>query len=90
MELLLRTTLTIDGDVLAEFKRVAADSHRTLSAVIDEALRAELARRRLASGSGATDLPVVRGGRLLPGVDLSSNAALQQVLDSGLPLEKLR
>jgi hypothetical protein len=90
MELIMRTTLTIDADVLAEFKRVAADTHRTLSGVIEDALREQLALRRALGSSAGTDLPVVHGGAILPGVDLSSSAALQRLLDHGLPPEKLR
>jgi hypothetical protein len=90
MESLMRTTLTIDDQVLAEFKRLAADAHRTLSAVIDEALRSELARRRADGAVSASDLPVVHGGTLRSGVDLADSAALQRILDEGLPLEKLR
>ena len=86
----MRTTLTIADDVLAEFKRLAADTHRTLSGVIDEALRADLARRRADGAVTSTDLPVVYGGRLLPGVDLADPGALQRLLDNGLPFEKLR
>ena len=56
----MRTTLTIDSDVLSEYKRVAAD------------------------------LPVVHGGVVLPGVDLTSNAAVERLLDEDLPLEKRR
>jgi len=90
MELLMRTTLTIESDVLSEYKRVAADSHRTLSAVIEDALREDLARRRALGGTSAADLPVVHGGVVLPGVDLTSNAAVERLLDEDLPLEKRR
>lgn len=86
----MRTTLTIDDEVLAEFKRLAADAHRTLSGVIEEALRTDLARRRTAGDVSAADLPVVRGGRLRRGVDVSDSAALQRLLDDGLPFKKLR
>ena len=86
----MRTTLTIDGGVLAAYKRLAADTHRTLSGVIEDALREALARRRALGATAAADLPIVHGGGLQPGVDISSNAALQRVLDEGLPLEKLR
>jgi hypothetical protein len=90
MELIVRTTLTIEADVLSEFKRLAADTHRTLSGVIEDALREQLARRRARGAPAGADLPVVRGGGLLPGVDLTSNAVVQRLLDDGLPLEKLR
>ena len=86
----MRTTLTIDADVLSAFKRLAADTHRTLSGVIEDALREQLARRRSLGETSGADLPVVRGGGLLPGVDLSSNAAVQRLLDEGLPFDKMR
>ena len=86
----MRTTLTIDADVLSAFKRLAADTHRTLSGVIEDALREQLARRRSLGETSGADLPVVRGGALLPGVDLSSNDAVQRLLDEGLPVDKLR
>ena len=86
----MRTTLTIDSAVLSQFKRVAADTHRTLSGVIEDALREHLARRRALGATSGADLPVVHGGVVLPGVDVTSNAALQRVLDDGLPLEKSR
>jgi hypothetical protein len=90
MELLMRTTLTIDADVLSAFKRVAADTHRTLSGVIEDALREQLTRCRMRGETSGADLPVVHGGVVLPGVDLTSNAAMQRLLDDGQPLEKLR
>lgn len=86
----MRTTLTIDDAVLSEYKRVAADTHRTLSGVIEDALRTDLARRRAAGDVAATDLPVVHGGRLRSGVDLSGSAALRRRLDEDLPFQKLR
>jgi len=89
-ELIVRTTLSIEAEVLSEYKRFAADTHRTLSGVIEDALREQLARRRALGATSGADLPVVRGGALLPGVDLTSNAAVQRLLDDGLPLEKLR
>jgi metal-responsive CopG/Arc/MetJ family transcriptional regulator len=46
MECLVRTTLTIDSQVLAEFKKRAAETHRTLSGLIEDALREHLSWRR--------------------------------------------
>ena len=86
----MRTTLTIDADVLSAFKRLAADTHRTLSGVFEDALREQLVRQRSLGETSGADLPVVRGGALLPGVDLSSNDAVQRLLDEGLPVDKLR
>jgi hypothetical protein len=86
METLMRTTFTIDDELLAEYKRLAAASHRSLSDVVQDALREALARRREREGRPPVELPVFRGaGGVLPGVDLSSNAALSELLDADGP-----
>jgi|GEM_PF-162854 len=77
----MRTTLTIDDRVLAEYKRLAARSHRTLSHVIQDALVEMLARRREAMERGPVELPVIGGGGLRPGVDLDSSAGLLAIAD---------
>ena len=78
----MRTTLNIDAHVLAEFKRVAADTHRTLSAVIEDSLRHDLSRRQTPDAEAPLPFPVFHGrGGLLPGVDLDSNADLFGHLD---------
>jgi hypothetical protein len=82
MEAVIRTTLTIDDEVLAEYKRVAAATHRTLSYVIQDALREALARRQVAAGSKPVRLPVIGGGGAQPGVDLSDNARLLELLEA--------
>jgi hypothetical protein len=82
METAIRTTLTIDDSLLAEYKRVAAETHRTLSYVIQDALRETLARRREAAIRQPVRLPVIGGGGLQPGVDLDDNARLLELLES--------
>lgn len=77
----MRTTLTIDSQVLAEFKRRAAESHRTISGLIEDALREHLSRERDQAATKALDFPIVSGGGVAPGVDLSSNAALADFVD---------
>jgi hypothetical protein len=89
MEAVIRTTLTIDDSLLAEYKRVAADTHRTLSYVIQDALRETLARRREASALRPVRLPVIGGGGLQPGVDLGDNARLLELVE-GERDERLR
>jgi len=78
----VRTTLTIDDGLLAEYKKVAAQTHRTLSYVIQDALRETLERRRRTGGQGAVRLPVIGGGGLQPGVDLDDNARTLELLES--------
>ena len=43
----MRTTIELDDKVLAEAKRVAIASGRSLAAVVEDALRDELARQRV-------------------------------------------
>lgn len=78
----MRTTLTIDDELLAAYKKVAARTHKTLSHVIQDALREALAlheQRAARTPVQLTALP--QGGGLLPGVELSSHAALTEVLE---------
>ncbi len=78
----MRTTLNIDEALLADFKQIAARSHRSLSSVIQDALHEALAGRAQRSARAPLDLPVFRGGGgVRPGVDLDSNAALLDIMD---------
>ena len=77
----MRTTLTIDAQVLAEFKKRAAETHRTLSGLIEDALREHLSRRRDRAATKPLDFPIVGGDGVAPGVDLSNNAALADYVD---------
>src|SRR5665647_242943 len=82
MEAPMRTTLNIDETLLADFKQIAARSHRSLGSVIQDALREALAARAERGAHAPVDLPVFRGGGgVLPGVDLDSNAALLDLMD---------
>ncbi|ADI14516.1 type II toxin-antitoxin system VapB family antitoxin [Truepera radiovictrix] len=79
----MRTTIRLDDELLREAKRLAAETNQTLTAVIEEALRERLARRK-----GARDRPpftpkVYRGPAkgLQPGVDLDDNAALLDLME---------
>lgn len=72
----MRTTINLDDDVLAEAKRLALHTGRTLGRTIEELLREGLARRSDKAVRGPVELPVVTGGRVLAGVDFDDNAAL--------------
>ena len=75
----MRTTVKIDDSLLVEAKTRAARSGRTLNEVFEDALREAFARRE---GAGRrVDLPVFRGGRVMPGVDLDDSAALLDLMD---------
>jgi len=81
----MRTTIKIDDGLLAEAKTRAADSGRTLNAVVEDALREAFARRATAGRPPRPKLPVFRGGRLLPGVDLDDSAALLDLMERAEP-----
>jgi hypothetical protein len=81
--MLVRTTLTLDDDVLKAAKRRARDQDRPLKDVINEALRRGLA---LGEASGAPKyvfrLKTV-DGRVMPGVDLTDRDKLFDLMDRG-------
>lgn len=76
----MRTTIRLDDQLLRDAKAHAARTGRTLTAVIEDALRAALSRRTQADER--PELPTFRGsGGLQPGVDLSNNAALLDLME---------
>ena len=76
----MRTTINIDDALLAEAKQVAARTGRSLTAVVEDALRESLHRRHQ-SGPRAVELPVFGEGGLQPGVDLDDSAALLDLME---------
>jgi hypothetical protein len=81
MEVPVRTTLNIDEALLADYKQLAARSHRSLSSVIQDALRESLLRRYEGASAGRVKLPTFGHGGALPGVDLDDNVATRRILD---------
>lgn len=78
----MRTTIDLDDGVFRELKRIAAREHRTLRSVIEDALRAELARRELSARERVNDSVVTYKGRgVQPGVDIDSNADLLDLME---------
>jgi hypothetical protein len=84
----MRTTLAVDDHLLAAAKRRARERGQTLGQVVEDALRRELSA---SPAVAPPDVPVFRGGNgVRPGVDLSSNRALREALDSDVDLAGLR
>jgi len=77
-----RTTVRLPDDLLLRAKRMAATEGRSLTALIEEGLRRVLDEGRK---SGATEriLPPISSatGGLMPGIDISNSAALQEMDD---------
>ncbi|HEV8374441.1 MAG TPA: type II toxin-antitoxin system VapB family antitoxin [Actinomycetota bacterium] len=76
----MRTTINIDDDLLAEAKQVAARTGRTLTAVVEDALRESLHRRHR-TARRAVELPVFGEGGPQPSVDLDDSAALLDLME---------
>lgn len=77
----MRTTVDLPDDLLAQAKRVAINSKRTLTQVIVDAVRESLARRKDRTAS-RSHLPVFGEGGLQPGVDLDDTSALLDLMDT--------
>lgn len=81
--------MSISDQLLADAKRLAVSSGRTLSQVVEDALRESLAR---GSGLEQTEfrMPTFGGNGLNPGVDLDDSAGLQELMDQSVGLDRLR
>ena len=77
----MRTTIRLDDQLLTETKQLAARTGRTLTAVIEDALREMMARRQQMTKLPKVRLPTFAGNGLLPGVDLDDSAALLDLMD---------
>ena len=78
----MRTTIRLDDELLRRAKARAAETGRTLNALIEDAVRAALATRASPNADQSADLPVskARGG-LQPGADLDDSAALLDLME---------
>ena len=84
----MRTTVSLNDELLAAAKRRARERGQTLGEVVESALRRELAAPTALDGPA---VPVFRGGGgPRPGIDLTSNRALREALDEGARLDALR
>lgn len=87
----VRTTIRLDERLLREAKAFAARNGRSLTGVVEDALR-QLLSRAVGTRGGRAQVKLVTfgGGGLRPGVDLDDSAALLDLMEEGEPLEKRR
>lgn len=78
----MRTTIRVDDTLLAQAKKTAAESGRTLTAVIEDALRESLQRRPASRRAGPVRLTTVDGKGPQPGVDLDDTAGLLEHMEA--------
>ncbi len=84
----MRTTVNIDDELLLVAKQRARQRGVALGTILDEALRRAEHSRPTTRNFPA--LPVFDGSGLQPGVDLSSNRSIAELLDSDTSLLDLR
>jgi hypothetical protein len=77
----MRTTVTIDDDLLRRAKREAARTDRTLSQVLEDALRDSLAPRPAGQKRFRLRLVTAGGTGVRGGVDIADNAAVRDLMD---------
>jgi hypothetical protein len=76
----VRTTVSIDDDVLRDAKGRAAAEGRTLGELITDALRERLSRRSRRARGRYRAVTSGEGGPR-PGVDITNNAGLRDLMD---------
>ena len=78
----MRTTVRLDEHLLAEAKKHAVATGKTLTTVLEEALRESLARRTTRAKTNPVRLKTVKGGGVRAGVDLDDSASLLDLMGS--------
>ena len=77
----MRTTLNLDDGLMTAVKKAAADSGKTITEVVEEALTDALLRRPVEDAqSFELALPTVKG-RSKPGVDLTDRESLFEIME---------
>ena len=85
----VRTTVSIDDELLKRAKVHAAESGRTLGQVLEDGLRMALVGRR-EPREPLVPLPTYGGTGVQPGIDLTSNTALRDRMDEEVDIDALR
>jgi hypothetical protein len=76
----MRTTLNLDDEIMRSLKRRAAETGRTLTSLVEEALRSLLDGGIRAAPDYRLHWRIVEGGAR-PGIDLSDRDALMDLMD---------
>lgn len=77
----MRTTVRLDDDLLREAKKLALDTERTLTNLIEDGLRTLLSRRKKETRRSRVHLKTVRGQGVHRGIDLDDTASLIEVME---------
>jgi hypothetical protein len=86
----MRTTVRIDDELYRAVKERSARTGHTVGQIIEDAIRRALAPSQDERAQPLPPLPTYGGSGVLPGVDLTNNAALRELLDGDEPVHALR
>jgi len=78
----MRTTIRLDDQLLSQAKTIAAETNRSLTAVIEESLRHSISLQQRSPKRRRVRLTTVKGRGLQPGVDLDDTAALLDLMEA--------
>jgi len=79
----MRIAIRLDDDLLRQARALAAQTGRTLTSVIEDALRETIARHRGRRGRPRMKLATFKGTGLRPGLDLDDSAGLFHLMEGG-------
>lgn len=79
----MRTTVRLPPGLMAQAKKLARDTDRTLTQVIEDALR-DAVTRRTRRPPRAASFTIVHGNGVQPGADLDNTSALLDLMDGDL------
>lgn len=77
----MRTTININDELLLAAKKQAAKTNRTLTSVIEDALRLALLKKSPQAPRRKVCIPTSGSGGLLPGVNLDDTSAVLDRMD---------
>ncbi len=89
MLMCMRTTINLPDELYGEVRRRAADQGRTVTSFLEQALRDALVQHDAGEKPPFVVVPF-GGGGVMPGVDLSSNAALLDFMEDGIDVDSRR
>ncbi|MGA2975407.1 MAG: ribbon-helix-helix protein, CopG family [Spirochaetia bacterium] len=78
----MRTTLNIDSEIMLLVKKRAAESGRTITEIVEQALRKEVAGQRPWTNHFVLRWSAV-SGKAQPGIDLADRDSLYEAMERG-------
>jgi hypothetical protein len=82
----MRTTMDVQDNLLIEAKRLAAERRTTLTAVVEDGLRAVLGQRLREGPATLEAWPISTRARPVDGLDYRSSAALSEAAEDPRPM----